>query len=118
MFCNFWGGKLIQPGRFRRRLAADLTSVIQLLETGTITPHIAARLPLTDAGQALRLAGARRPTARSCCCRSRRPEPIVALTDGKRADLAIANKKVNGLIQEYHPKGTEIPGLLKYLWPW
>ena len=58
MFYNFWGGKLVRPGSFRR-LAADLTSVIQLLEAGTITPHIAARLPLTEASQALRLAGAR-----------------------------------------------------------
>jgi NADPH:quinone reductase-like Zn-dependent oxidoreductase len=59
MFYNFWGGKIIRPRSFRRRLAADLTSVIQLLEAGTITPHIAARLPLTEASQALRLAGAR-----------------------------------------------------------
>lgn len=59
MFYNFWGGKLIRPGSFRRRLAADLTSVIRLLEARTITPHIAARLPLTEASQALTLAGAR-----------------------------------------------------------
>lgn len=31
----------------------------ELLAAGTITPHIAARLPLTEASQALRLAGAR-----------------------------------------------------------
>jgi hypothetical protein len=49
MFYNFWGGKIIRPRSFRRRLAADLTSVIQLLEAGTITPHTAARLPLTEA---------------------------------------------------------------------
>jgi NADPH2:quinone reductase len=60
VFYNFWGGKTVRPGRFRRRLAADLTTVTRLLADGTITPHIAARLPLTEASQAMSMADARK----------------------------------------------------------
>lgn len=52
--CAVWGGKIIHPKRFHDRLASDLTQVLQKVADGTT--HIAARLPLTDASQALRLA--------------------------------------------------------------
>jgi NADPH:quinone reductase-like Zn-dependent oxidoreductase len=47
---------VISPERFWRRLAADLSSVFSLLAKGAITPHVAARMPLTDAGAAMSLA--------------------------------------------------------------
>jgi NADPH:quinone reductase-like Zn-dependent oxidoreductase len=56
LFYNFWAGKVISPERFWRRLAADLSSVFSLLAKGAITPHVAARVPLTDAGAAMSLA--------------------------------------------------------------
>jgi len=55
-FYNFWGGKVIQPKRFRRRLASDLTCVLSLLAQGAITPHVAARFPLAEASRAMTLA--------------------------------------------------------------
>lgn len=59
LFYNFWGGKGIGPERFRRRMAADLTSVLELLAEGAITPHVAARIPLAEASRALALAESR-----------------------------------------------------------
>ena len=59
LFYNFWGGKLVTPKRFRRRLASDLTSVLSLLRDGAITPQIAAHFPLRDAGAAMTLAESR-----------------------------------------------------------
>jgi NADPH:quinone reductase-like Zn-dependent oxidoreductase len=59
LFYNFWGGKRIRPGRFRRHLAADLTSLIELLAAGVITPYIASRIPLPEASRAMRLADSR-----------------------------------------------------------
>jgi NADPH:quinone reductase-like Zn-dependent oxidoreductase len=56
LFYNFWAGRVISPERFWRRLAADLSSVFSLLAKGAITPHVAARMPLTDAGAAMSLA--------------------------------------------------------------
>lgn len=56
VFYNFWAGKSVRPAAFRKRLAADLTSVMTLLEQGAISPHIAARFPLREANQALTLA--------------------------------------------------------------
>jgi len=56
VFYNFWGGKTISPTRFRRRLAADLHSVLRLLEQGAITAPVAERIPLRDAARALTLA--------------------------------------------------------------
>jgi NADPH2:quinone reductase len=59
LFYNFWGGKHIRPERFRRHLAADLTSLTQLLAAGVITPYIASRIPLPEASRAMRLADSR-----------------------------------------------------------
>ncbi|WP_410565365.1 medium chain dehydrogenase/reductase family protein [Amycolatopsis sp. cmx-4-61] len=54
-FYNVWGGKR-NPARFRARLAEDLTAVFELAVRGTLTPQVAARIPLTEAGKALALA--------------------------------------------------------------
>ena len=59
LFYNFWGGKVISPKRFWRRLASDLSSVFSLLAEGAITPHVAARMPLAEAGAAMTLAESR-----------------------------------------------------------
>ena len=56
LFYNFWAGKVISPQRFWRRLASDLSSVFALLAEGALTPHVAARLPLAQAGAAMSLA--------------------------------------------------------------
>lgn len=56
LFYNFWAGKHTRPQRFRRNLAADLTEVVDLLADGTITAQIAARYPLVDAADAMKLA--------------------------------------------------------------
>ncbi len=56
LFYNFWAGKHVRPGRFREHLASDLTTVLGLLADGTITAHVAARIPLTQASRAMTLA--------------------------------------------------------------
>jgi NADPH:quinone reductase-like Zn-dependent oxidoreductase len=58
-FYNFWGGSRITPNAFRTRLREDLTSLLNLLSKGAITPSIAARFPLTDASAAMVLAESR-----------------------------------------------------------
>ncbi|WP_194912291.1 medium chain dehydrogenase/reductase family protein [Catenulispora rubra] len=55
-FFNIWAGKKLNQDRFRARLRADLTEVFGALRRGDITTSIAARLPLAQAGEALRLA--------------------------------------------------------------
>ena len=55
-FFNIWAGKKLHQDRFRARLRADLTEVFTALRRGDITAPIAARLPLTRAAEALRLA--------------------------------------------------------------
>ena len=55
-FYNFWSGKLTRPQQFRKRLTDDLHHLAGLLENRTITPHIAARIRLTEASAALALA--------------------------------------------------------------
>ncbi|MFJ9562149.1 medium chain dehydrogenase/reductase family protein [Streptomyces fuscichromogenes] len=55
-FFNVWEGRALGRNRFRARLSADLTQVFQALQRGEVTAHIAARLPLTEAAEALRLA--------------------------------------------------------------
>lgn len=56
VFYNFWGGKIVRPTAFRRRLAQDLTSIVTLLRDGVLTARIGARIPLERAGEALALA--------------------------------------------------------------
>jgi NADPH:quinone reductase-like Zn-dependent oxidoreductase len=55
-FFNVWAGRRFTPGRFRARLHADLTQVFEAVARGDVTARVAARLPLTDAPEALRLA--------------------------------------------------------------
>ncbi|MFD4596639.1 medium chain dehydrogenase/reductase family protein [Streptomyces sp. NPDC058464] len=55
-FFNVWEGRALGKDRFRARLNADLTQVFQALQRGEVTARIAARLPLTQAAEALRLA--------------------------------------------------------------
>jgi len=54
-FFNFWAGRR-NAARFRAALRDDLTQVFALLARGEITPQIAARVPLTEAARAVRLA--------------------------------------------------------------
>ncbi|WP_046729299.1 medium chain dehydrogenase/reductase family protein [Streptomyces humi] len=55
-FFNVWAGRAFGKDRFRARLSADLTQVFEALWRGEVSAHIAARLPLTRAAEALRLA--------------------------------------------------------------
>ena len=55
-FFNVWAGRSLAKNRFRARLNADLTQVFAAVRRGDVTPQIAARLPLTRAADALRLA--------------------------------------------------------------
>ncbi|WP_371131474.1 medium chain dehydrogenase/reductase family protein [Streptomyces sp. Ag109_O5-10] len=55
-FFNVWEGRALGKDRFRARLRADLTQVFQAFQRGEVTARIAARLPLTQAAEALRLA--------------------------------------------------------------
>ncbi|MEU0677629.1 medium chain dehydrogenase/reductase family protein [Streptomyces sp. NPDC006172] len=55
-FYNVWAWRALSANRFRARLRADLTEVFAALRRGEVTPRIAARLPLTRAAEALRLA--------------------------------------------------------------
>lgn len=58
-FYDLWGGRLVNRAAFYRRARADLARVLALLAEGVLTPPIAARLPLTQAAEALRLAESR-----------------------------------------------------------
>ncbi len=55
-FYNVWTGHLLRPSRFRTRLRVDLTAVLGLLADGTLTAQVAARIPLTQARQAMEVA--------------------------------------------------------------
>ncbi|WP_329535514.1 medium chain dehydrogenase/reductase family protein [Streptomyces sp. NBC_01450] len=55
-FFNVWAGRALAKNRFRARLRADLTQVFGALQSGDVTAQIAAQLPLTRVGEALRLA--------------------------------------------------------------
>ncbi|MFF7286649.1 medium chain dehydrogenase/reductase family protein [Streptomyces griseorubiginosus] len=55
-FYNVWAGKALAGNRFRARLRADLTQVFAAHRRGEISAQIAARLPLAQAADALRLA--------------------------------------------------------------
>ncbi|MFD8081969.1 medium chain dehydrogenase/reductase family protein [Kitasatospora sp. NPDC059722] len=55
-FYNIWAGRALAKDRFRARLRTDLTQVLTALHNGEVSAPIAARLPLTRAAEALRLA--------------------------------------------------------------
>ncbi|MET8163984.1 medium chain dehydrogenase/reductase family protein [Streptomyces sp. NPDC005329] len=55
-FFNVWAGRALARNRFRARLRTDLTELFAALQRGDVTPRIAARLPLADVAEALRLA--------------------------------------------------------------
>ncbi|MEV5846383.1 medium chain dehydrogenase/reductase family protein [Streptomyces sp. NPDC051985] len=55
-FFNIWEGRALRKDRFRARLSTDLTQVFQALQSGEVAARVAARLPLTRAAEALRLA--------------------------------------------------------------
>ncbi|MEW2044916.1 medium chain dehydrogenase/reductase family protein [Streptomyces sp. NPDC005476] len=55
-FFNVWAGRALARNRFRSRLRADLAQVFAALQRGEVTPLIAARLPLTEIAEAVRLA--------------------------------------------------------------
>ncbi|MGW7350453.1 medium chain dehydrogenase/reductase family protein [Streptomyces sp. NPDC054784] len=55
-FFNTWAGRSLSKSRFRARTRADLTQVFAALQRGDVVPRIAARLPLTSAAEAMRLA--------------------------------------------------------------
>ena len=55
-FFNIWAGKGLSKSRFRARLRADLTAVLDAVRRGEIHPTVAARFPLAQAAEALRLA--------------------------------------------------------------
>ncbi len=54
-FFNVWGGLRNRPA-FRARLREDLGQVFALLADGTLTAQVAARMPLTEVAEAMRLA--------------------------------------------------------------
>ncbi|MGC9497251.1 medium chain dehydrogenase/reductase family protein [Streptomyces sp. WG7] len=54
-FYNIWAGRR-RLGTFRAKLHADLGHVFALLAEGELVPQVAARLPLTEVGEAVRLA--------------------------------------------------------------
>ncbi|MDX3118704.1 MULTISPECIES: medium chain dehydrogenase/reductase family protein [Streptomyces] len=55
-FFNVWAGRALSENRFRARLRADLAELFAALKRGDVTPRIAARYPLADVAEALRLA--------------------------------------------------------------
>ncbi|MFI1765896.1 medium chain dehydrogenase/reductase family protein [Streptomyces sp. NPDC020800] len=55
-FFNVWAGRALNKDRFRDRLRTDLTQVFHALERGEVTARIAARMPLTEVAEAMRLA--------------------------------------------------------------
>jgi NADPH2:quinone reductase len=54
-FYNIWAGRR-RLDTFRTELRADLSQVLTLLADGALVPQVAARLPLTGVGEAVRLA--------------------------------------------------------------
>ncbi|OSZ59738.1 NADPH:quinone reductase [Streptomyces pharetrae CZA14] len=54
-FYNIWAGRR-RLDTFRARLHADLAQVFALLADGALVPQVAARVPLTEVGEAVRLA--------------------------------------------------------------
>ncbi|AMM19005.1 NADPH:quinone reductase [Frondihabitans sp. PAMC 28766] len=58
-FYNIWSLSKARPAVFRRRLAQDLTALVDLVRRGDLVPDIAAELPLADVVEALTLAESR-----------------------------------------------------------
>lgn len=58
-FYDFWSGKTVTPGAFRRHQHEDLRQVLDLLARGVITPYVAARFPLSEVVRAMELAESR-----------------------------------------------------------
>ncbi|MFE1328537.1 medium chain dehydrogenase/reductase family protein [Streptomyces sp. NPDC058741] len=54
-FYNIWAGQR-RHDTFRSKLHADLTQVLDLLADGKLVPQVAACIPLTEVGKAVRLA--------------------------------------------------------------
>ncbi|PAK26277.1 NADPH:quinone reductase [Streptomyces sp. alain-838] len=54
-FYNIWAGRR-RLDTFRARLHADLAQVFALLADGALVPQVAARVPLAEVGEAIRLA--------------------------------------------------------------
>ncbi|WP_433219863.1 medium chain dehydrogenase/reductase family protein [Dactylosporangium sp. CS-047395] len=54
-FYNLWAGRRDKPAH-QAKLRADLTKVFALLAGGALRAQVAARIPLTDAAEAVRLA--------------------------------------------------------------
>jgi len=55
-FYNIWAGRALGREQFRARLREDLTHVLQAMAEGHITAQVAARFPLAQAADAMRLA--------------------------------------------------------------
>jgi len=58
-FYDVWAGHRRHPEAFRARVRQDLTTVLNLLADLVLTAHVAARLPLAQAREALELAESR-----------------------------------------------------------
>ena len=58
-FYDLWAGHLRRPKAFRARVRDDLGSVLNLLGQGAITAKIAARMPLDQVVEAMKLAESR-----------------------------------------------------------
>ncbi|MFI1222477.1 MULTISPECIES: medium chain dehydrogenase/reductase family protein [unclassified Streptomyces] len=58
-FYNLWAGKRRCRASWQRRMSEDLAQVLRLVADGALVPRIAARIPLTEAVSALRLAESR-----------------------------------------------------------
>lgn len=59
VFSDIWSGHRTRTGTFRPHLRDDLASVLAHLASGAVVPQIAARLPLTEVAEAVRVAEAR-----------------------------------------------------------
>ncbi len=58
-FYDLWAGHLLRPAAFRARVQNDLGEVLGLLESGAISAKIAARMPLDQVIDAMKLAESR-----------------------------------------------------------
>lgn len=58
-FYDVWSGHLVHRNRFHKQMNEDLTHVFGLLAAGILKPQVAARLPLTQASDAMKLAESR-----------------------------------------------------------